>query len=85
MREQPVVLADALGAGKRAGLDLAQAGGHGQVGDEGVFGFAAAMGDDGGPAVRWASSMESRVSVTDADLVDLDENAVAAAFRRCPS
>src|SRR5206468_10405845 len=38
-----VVLGDALGAGRRAGLDLAAAGRHGEVGDRGVFGLAAAV------------------------------------------
>src|SRR5262245_52956548 len=42
-----VVFCDAVGAGGGAGLDLARARGDGEVSDEGVFGFAAAMRNDG--------------------------------------
>jgi hypothetical protein len=62
--EELVVLGDAVGAGGGAGLDLAGAGGDGEVGDEGVFGLAGAVRDDGGVAVAAASSMASRVSET---------------------
>ena len=41
--EKLVVLGDAVGAADRAGLDLANAGGDGEVGDEGVLGFARAV------------------------------------------
>ena len=37
--QQLVVLADAVGARKRTGLDLPGSGTHGQIGDEGVFRF----------------------------------------------
>ena len=42
--QQPVVLGDALGARRRAGLDLAGAGGDGEVGDGRVLGLAACGG-----------------------------------------
>ena len=45
-----VVFGDAVGAGCAAGFDLAGAGAYGEVGDEGVFGFAAAVTDDRGVA-----------------------------------
>ena len=38
-----VVFADAVGPAEGAGFDLAGVGSHGQVGDGGVFGFAAAV------------------------------------------
>ena len=38
--QQLIVLGDAIGAAGRSGLDLAGVGGHGQIGDECVFGFA---------------------------------------------
>ena len=49
--EELVVLGDAVGAGGCAGFDLAAVGGDGDVGDGGVFGFARAVGEDGGVAV----------------------------------
>ena len=45
--EELVVFGHAVGAGGGAGFDLAAVGGDGDVGDGGVFGFAAAMGEDG--------------------------------------
>ncbi|EAA20335.1 hypothetical protein, partial [Plasmodium yoelii yoelii] len=42
----PVVFGDAIGAAERAGLDLAGAGGDGDVGDGGALRFARAMGHD---------------------------------------
>src|SRR5262245_5027331 len=44
--QQLVVFGDAVGAGSRPGLDLAGGGGHGEVGYEGVLGFARAVRDD---------------------------------------
>ena len=44
--EQFVIFTDAVGPGKRAGLDLSGIGGHGQMGDGGVFGLAGAVRDD---------------------------------------
>src|SRR5947209_6166795 len=46
--EQLVVLGDAVGARERAGLDLPDARGDGEVCDEGVFGLARTVRDDGG-------------------------------------
>ena len=42
-----VVLGDPLGAGRRAGLDLADAGPDRQIGDRGVLGLARAVRHDG--------------------------------------
>src|SRR6266404_2593611 len=42
-----VVFGDAVGAAGGAGFDLAGGGGDGKVGDEGVFGFAGAVRNDG--------------------------------------
>ena len=46
--QQLVVLGDQIAAAERAGLDLAGAGGHGQVGDGGVLRFSAAVADHAG-------------------------------------
>ncbi len=48
--QQLVVLGNAVGAGGRAGLDLAHVQGHGQVGDGAVLGLAGAVGGNGPPA-----------------------------------
>ena len=74
--QQLVVLGDAVGAGGGAGFDLAGAGGDGEVGDEGVFGFAGAVGDDGGVAVA-AGQVDGFEGFADrADLVDFDQDGV---------
>src|SRR3989339_599473 len=44
--QELVVLRDAVGTAERAGLDLSGVGGHGQVGDEDVLGFARTVRDD---------------------------------------
>src|SRR5664280_1610795 len=49
--EQLVVLGDAIGAAGRAGLELADAGGDGEVGDGRVLGLARAVRDHGRVAV----------------------------------
>src|ERR1700722_13009324 len=48
--EELVVFGDAIGAAGAAGFVLAGSGAYGEVGDEGVFGFAAAVADDAGVA-----------------------------------
>ena len=49
--QELVVFGDAVGAGGGAGLDLAGAHGDDEIGDEGVFGFAGAVRNDG--RVAW--------------------------------
>ena len=74
--EELVVLGDAVGAAGRAGLDLAGAGGDREVGDEGVFGLAGAVADDGGVAVA-AAELDGLEGLGDgADLVELDQDGV---------
>src|ERR1043165_7534089 len=67
------------GARGAAVLDLSDVGGDGEVGDEGVFGLAGAVRDDGGApgAARKLDAVE-RLGER-ADLVDLDENRVGDA------
>ena len=75
-----VVFGDAVGAGGAAGFDLAGAGAYGEVGDEGVFGFAGAVADDGGVAEA-AAELDGIEGLGDgADLVDLDEDRVGDFF-----
>ena len=75
-----VVLGDAVGAGGAAGLDLAGTGADGEIRDEGVFGFAGAVGDDAGEAETAAEFNGFEGFRDGADLVDLDEDGVAAFF-----
>ncbi len=71
-----VVLGDAVGAGGGAGFDLAGAGAYGEVGDEGVFGLAAAVADDRGVAEA-AGQFDGVEGFGDgADLVDLNQDGV---------
>ena len=78
--QELVVFGDAVGAGGGAGFDLAGAHGDYEIGEEGVFGFAAAMGDDGG-VVGLASHFDGFDGFGDgADLIELDQDGVADAF-----
>ena len=78
--QQLVVLGDAVGAAGRAGLDLAGVGGHREVGDERIFGFARAVRDHRrvAGARRHLHGFE-RLGQR-ADLVDLDQDRVGDAF-----
>ena len=49
--EELVVLRDTLGAGRRTGLDLAEAESDDEVSDEGVLGLTAAVRNHNAPAV----------------------------------
>src|SRR5271168_1579982 len=78
--EELVVFGDAVGAGGGAGFDLAGAHGDYEIGEEGVFGFAAAVGDDGG-VIGFAGHFDGFDGFADgADLIELDEDGVADAF-----
>ena len=73
--EELVVFGDAIGAGGGAGFDLAGARAYGEIGDEGVFGFAAAVANDercsrSDGRVRWLRGLE----YDGADLVDFNES-----------
>src|SRR3981189_2691663 len=46
--QELIVFGGAVGAAGGAGLDLASGGGDGEIGDEGVFSFTGAGGNDGG-------------------------------------
>src|SRR5688500_15648581 len=75
--QQLVVLGDAIGAARAAGLDLAGARGHGEVGNERVLGLAAAVADDVAEA-RAASHLDRLERLGQrADLIDLDQDGVA--------
>src|SRR5256885_6115834 len=78
--EKLIVFGDAVSAGSGTGLDLARSGGDGEVGDKGVFGFAAAVRNDGvvsGFARKFDGVNGFRNA---ADLIELDENRVGNAF-----
>ena len=71
-----VVFGDAIGAAGAAGFDLAGSGAYGQVGDEGVFGFARAVADDAGVAEA-TGQFDSFEGLADcADLVDFNQDGV---------
>ena len=80
MRSSWLYLHDAIGAARRAGLDLARAGADRQVGDRRVFGLARAVRDDR----RVAGVARHRDGVERfgdrADLIQLDQQRVADAF-----
>src|ERR1035438_6253283 len=69
--QEPVVLGHALAAGRGAGLQVAAAGAHGEVGDEGVLGFAGAVGDELPVPCLPADSHRLQGLGDGADLVDL--------------
>src|SRR5271169_767711 len=78
--QELVVFGDAVGAGGGAGFDLACAHGDDEIGEERVFGFAAAMGDDGG-VICFARHFDGFDGLTDrANLIELDQDGVADAF-----
>src|SRR3954451_5871354 len=72
--QELVVLGDAVAARGGAGLDLADIGGDGEIGDGRVFGLATAVRDDG--AVAGALGHLDRLERFGerADLVDLDQD-----------
>ena len=75
-----IVLGDAVGAAGGAGIDLAGGGGDGEIGDEGVFSFAGAVGDDG-VVTGFACHFDGINGFGDgANLIELDENGVGDAF-----
>lgn len=77
--EQLVVLRDALGAGRGAGLDLTGVGGDRQVGDRGVFGLARAVRQHGRVAAALGEGDGVEGLGQRADLVHLDEDRVGGA------
>ena len=74
--QEPVVFGDPLAAAGRAGLDLAAAHGHGEVGQEGVLGLAGAVRDHVAPAGLLAHLNRFDRLGDRADLVELDEHGV---------
>ena len=63
--QELVVFGQTVRAAQRAGLDLAAVRRHGDVSNGRVFGFARAMTDDGGVAVRLRELTASSVSVSE--------------------
>src|SRR5579862_8332014 len=78
--QELVVLRDAVGAARRAGLDLAGVGGNCEVGDEGVLRLAAAVRDDALVPVPAGQLHRLECLAHRADLVQLDEDRVAHVF-----
>ena len=78
--EELVVLGHPVGAGGGAGLDLARAGGHGDVGDGRVLGLAGAVGDDVPVAGPLGHLDHVEGFGQRADLVDLDQDGVGHAL-----
>ena len=77
--QQLVVLGDSVGAGRRAGLDLAAVGGDGEVGDGDVLGLARAVRHDRRVGVAGGELDGVEGLGERADLVDLDEDRVGRA------
>src|SRR5712692_4133579 len=82
--QQLVVLGDAVGARGGAGLDLTGAHSHDKISDEGVFGLARAVRNDGRVA-RLTGHLDGldRFGYR-ADLVELDQNGVGNLLRNPP-
>src|SRR5690606_10080041 len=78
--QQLVVLGDALGAGRGAGLDLAAVGGDGEVGDGDVLGLAGAVGHHALVAVALGQLDRVQGLGERADLVDLHQQGVGGAL-----
>ena len=78
--DELVVFVHAFAAGNGAGFDLASVHGHGEVGDEGVSGFAAAVADHAGPAGFVGGVYSVNGLHHGADLVEFDEHAVGGFF-----
>ena len=76
--QQLVVLRDAVGAARRAGLDLAAVRRHRDVGDRHVLGLAAAVAHDRGELVPLRHLDRVERLGQRADLVHLHQDAVAA-------
>ena len=71
-----IVFRDAIGAARRAGLDLARVGGDREIGDKGVFGLARTVRND-----RRVAGFECRLHGVQsfgqrADLIDFDQNRI---------
>src|SRR6267143_2812573 len=78
--EKLVVLRDAVGAAGGARFNLASGGGDGKVSDEGILGFAGAMGNNGVVA-GFAGQLDGVDGLGNgADLIQLDQNSVGDAF-----
>src|SRR5206468_5019838 len=77
--QQLVVLGDAVGPRRRAGLDLAAVGGDGQVGDRRVLGLAGAVAHHAAVAVLLREAHRVEGLRERPDLVDLDEQGVRGA------
>src|SRR6476661_10715899 len=78
--QQLVVLGHAIGAAQRTGLDLRGGGGHRDVGDRRVLGFARAVRNDGGIARLVGHRDRFQGFGQRADLVDLDQDRVGHAL-----
>src|SRR5579883_2303442 len=74
--KQLIVLGDPVSPRGRSGLDLSDTGGNGEVCDESVLGFAAAVGDDAGVAIAAGKLNRFERLADRADLVDLDKNRI---------
>src|SRR5581483_6210774 len=74
--QQLVVLGNAIRTRRRPGLDLARGGGHGQIGDRGVFRLARAMRDDRCPAGALGHLDGIECLSERTDLVELDQDDV---------
>jgi len=78
--EQLIVFGHAIGAAERTGFDLTGVGGHRNVADGGVFGFARAMADHGGVTVFLGQFDGVHGLGQRPDLVDLDQDRVGDAL-----
>ncbi len=76
--EQAVIFAHSLTAGRGTGLDLPGTGGHSQIGNGGILGLTAAMGDDSAVARRSGDLHGLHGLGKCADLIGLDQNGIGS-------
>src|SRR5262245_7020068 len=78
--QELVVLGGALPARGRARLDLSEVQGHGEIGDEGVFGLAGTVRQDRRVAGRAGQGDGAQRLGQSPDLIRLDQNGVGDPF-----
>src|ERR1700733_10813411 len=78
--QQLIVFSDAIGAGSGAGLDLSCPHSNDEIGDEGVFGLAATMRNDGRVSGA-AGHLDSFDGLGNrSDLIELNKDGIADVF-----
>ena len=78
--DEAVVFGDAVGSGEGAGFDLAGIGGNREVGNESIFGFTRAVGDDGFVVIGFGKIDGIESFSEGSDLIEFDEDGIWDVF-----